>query len=121
MFCPECKAEYVDGIIECADCHVKLVWALPNAKEKTKGEPVEWAPLVSSANQADLALIKSLLEGEDILYWIQGEHRGMMMHGMGLGAIVHVDKERLDDATALIQDLNLNSFGFSTRNSGELD
>ncbi|MBN1464124.1 DUF2007 domain-containing protein [candidate division KSB1 bacterium] len=123
MFCPECKAEYIDGIIECADCHVPLVWTLPQESQETAepGEPVEWAPLVSCSNQGDLALIKSLLESESILYWVQGEHRGMMPHGLGLGAIVHVDKDRLDDAKAVIKDVDLNILGFSIRSSDEID
>ena len=120
MYCPECKAEYVDGVTECADCHVPLVWALPE-EIKEQGEPVEWARLVTSINQGDLALIKSILESENIPYWVQGEHRGMVPHGLGFGAIVHVDKSRIEDAIALIKDLNLNHLGFSIRKSDELD
>src|SRR5215472_8269813 len=25
MFCPQCQAEYREGFVECADCHVRLV------------------------------------------------------------------------------------------------
>ena len=120
MFCPKCKAEYVDGITECADCHVPLVWTLPQEIVE-QGELVEWAPLVTCINQGDLALIKSVLESESILYWVQGEHRGMIPHGLGLGAVVHVDKDRIEDAKAVIKDLDLNNFGFSIRTGDELD
>jgi hypothetical protein len=33
MFCPECKCEYKEGIIECVECHVKLVYELPEEPE----------------------------------------------------------------------------------------
>lgn len=121
MFCPECKAEYVDGITHCADCHVPLVWELPTEPEEEQGEYIEWTPLVSTVSQADMALVKSILESEDIQYWIQGEHRGMMPHSMGIGAIFHVDKTRIDDAKALISDLDLNSIGFSTRSTDDMN
>lgn len=120
MFCPDCKAEYIEGITKCADCKVSLVWALP-VKPEEKGEPIEWSPLVSSMNQADIALIKSILESENIPFWIQGELRGMVPHGLGLGPIVHVDVARLDDAKNLIKNLELNNLGFSTRKTGDID
>ncbi len=121
MFCPECKAEYVDGITQCADCHVPLVWQLPEEPQEEAGEPVEWEPLVTTINQADMSLVKAVLESENILYWIQGEHRGMLPHGMGLGAIFHVDKTRIDDARALLSDMDFNAFGFSTRSTDDID
>lgn len=34
MFCPVCRYEYVEGVMECADCKVSLVDVLP-PKEKT--------------------------------------------------------------------------------------
>ncbi len=120
MFCPQCKAEYVDGITQCSDCHVPLVWSLPEEQEP-EGEPVEWAPLVTSVNQADLALIKSLLDSENIVYYVQGEHHGIIQHGTNFGAIVHVEKRRLQDAKELIQALTLNNFGFSLRSSDDLE
>ena len=31
MFCPQCHAEYREGFVECADCHIPLVDRLPDA------------------------------------------------------------------------------------------
>jgi hypothetical protein len=32
-FCPQCRAEYVDGVTTCADCEVALVAQLPSDEE----------------------------------------------------------------------------------------
>lgn len=114
MFCPECKSEYVPGITECADCHVPLVAELP-VEEAPVPEPVEWAPLATTSYRGDIALIKSLLESEGIRYWVQGEFRGFAS-----GVIIHVDQSRIDEARDLIQDLNLNPVGYSTRRDNDL-
>ena len=37
-YCPKCKAEYREGITECADCHVPLVDSLPEEAKLESGE-----------------------------------------------------------------------------------
>ena len=115
MFCPNCKAEYVDGIFECADCHIPLVLSLPESQQnQVPQETIEWVPLITCSYMADLALIKSLFESENIRYWVQGEFRGLM-RGVTSGALIHVEKTRVIDAENLIRDLDLNAFSYSIR------
>lgn len=66
-YCPECEAEYLEGITECADCEVPLVDQLPShdprevaeTKEKEEGEFVT----VYETNDAmDFRMAKGLLE-----------------------------------------------------------
>ena len=117
MFCPECKAEYVDGIVECADCHVPLVASLPEkAENETQtGEPVEWVPLLTTTYEADIAFLKSVLDSEGIAFWVDGEHRGIIRRG-NMGSVFYVDAARLQDAQNLVRDLDLNIFSWSTQN-----
>ena len=122
MFCPECGCEYVEGVIECADCHVPLVESLPSemADETTETEEIRWVHLLTSTYEADIALIKGLLEGENIAYWIRGENRGLIRSG-NMGSDIYVDSSRLDDAQNLIRDLQLNAFTWSTRSDSGLE
>lgn len=58
MFCPKCEAEYIEGITECADCHVPLV-------EKLPGEEI---PAEASASiNDDLIPILTVLDREEAI------------------------------------------------------
>lgn len=70
MFCPECKSEYREGIAVCATCQIPLVELLPPEPEP---EFVEFEEVLRTYNPADLAFVKSLLEGEGIAHFFQEE------------------------------------------------
>ena len=87
MFCPSCKAEYRAGFTECADCGVDLVYELPEEQAVgKKGLPPDHNPdadlvtVYSTYKPTDVMLIKSLLDGEGIVYNFQGE----MFKGSGV-------------------------------------
>lgn len=110
MFCPKCKCEYRPGFTECSDCHIPLVFELPqetkhevDASEKI--EYIEYEFLLSTYNYADIALIKSAFEAEKIVYFIQGEDMGIAPGG--LPARVLVKKEQIEEAKELLQNFNL--------------
>ena len=77
MFCPLCKAEYRPGFTRCADCDVPLVHELsrdqPGPPETATGPGKDLVPIYSTFNAAEVALVKSLLEGEGIAHNFQGE------------------------------------------------
>lgn len=78
MFCPKCGAEYRAGFKHCSDCDVDLVEELPKEDITSidkKGEnDITFIPILSTFNLGDIALIKSILDNEEIEYFIQGEN-----------------------------------------------
>ena len=112
MFCPDCQAEYREGIAECPDCEVRLVDELPQVTHPDRA----FVPVFETADPALLPLVESLLDLADIPYMIQGrEAQGMLplgpantgvsLSGKGLAATVHVDRERLAEAKELLRKL----------------
>lgn len=71
-YCPECGAEYRPEIAECADCKVPLVAFLP--EDATAHEPEQYLEAMSSYNVGDLAVIKSVLEGNQIAFYLHNEN-----------------------------------------------
>jgi hypothetical protein len=79
MFCPACGAEYVEGIDECEVCRVPLAAERTDASddEDTATVPtsadLELVTVLETSDAGLIALVKSLLEGSGIPYWVQGE------------------------------------------------
>jgi hypothetical protein len=80
MFCPKCKTEYRDGFTRCIDCEIDLVESLPQAavedkkENKTKidgsdNEDITFVPLLSTYNLGDIALLRSILDGQGIEFF----------------------------------------------------
>jgi hypothetical protein len=103
MFCPKCKTEYREGFSVCADCNVDLVRELP--PEPTP-EYIKYEQIMVTYNPADVALIKSILDAEDIIYYFHGEN---FMHVRPLVELARlmVDKEDAESAKELLKNLNL--------------
>lgn len=72
MWCPQCKAEYVDGIYKCPECEVDLVDEL-SEEDEAPLEPIEWEEVLFTHDQGYIAIIKSLLDEAGIIYYFQGD------------------------------------------------
>lgn len=113
-FCPECKAEYREGFTVCSDCRVDLVAELPPEPET---EYIEYVEFLRTMNPFDIALIKSLLEDQDIAFFFQGEQFAHLV-SMGNPIRLMVEKDKVDEVKELLKDLTI-SYGVSTSEEGE--
>ena len=104
MYCPCCGAEYVDRISRCADCQLELVLEKPSEDKPTY---VEYVKVLSTHNVVDVALIKSILEGSGIPYYIADEYFSLARPGVQ-PARVMIQKECAQEAITLLNELDLN-------------
>jgi len=103
MFCPKCGAEYREGFHKCADCGVDLVNDEPAATEDHLNY-VEMVEVFSTYNPGDIAVIKSILDGEDIHYYFQGENTNLMVGG-GSYARLLVQADQVERVQDILQEL----------------
>ncbi len=103
MFCPKCKSEYRDGFYKCADCGTDLVYQLPpEALNHSNDE--EFVEVFSTYQQGDISFIKSVLEGEGITYFFQGEN-SIILIAAGAYARLLVKTEDAERAKEILRDL----------------
>ncbi|HEV8580399.1 MAG TPA: DUF2007 domain-containing protein [Thermoanaerobaculia bacterium] len=102
MFCPECRSEYREGFVECADCRVPLVESL--AAEATFQE-INLVTVLASADPAVLALAESLLAEAEIPYLNQGEPLQNVFAGTVGPVLLQVPEEHAEAALELLAEL----------------
>jgi len=103
MFCPKCKSEYREGFYKCADCGADLVAEQPPELIKEVSY-VDLVEVYSTYQQSDIAFIKSVLDGEGIPYFFEGES-SIMLIGAGAYARLLVKAEEADRAKEILRDL----------------
>jgi hypothetical protein len=103
MFCPKCKSEYREGFYKCADCGSDLVVHLPREVSDDPSDE-EFVEVFSTYQQGDIAFIKSVLEGEGITYFFQGEN-SIMLIAAGAYARLLVKANEANRAKEILRDL----------------
>lgn len=102
MFCPECEAEYVEGIIGCPDCRVPLVPELPPRPQPVF---VEYVTVLRTGNPIVLAMVKSILASAGIRHYVKGE---VLQELFRVGtAEVQVGKDDVPDARNLLEEVGI--------------
>ena len=108
MYCPKCKHEYHKGCYICMECGVSLVSTLPN--EDVDDSSLEYVPVLATYNQADIAFIKSILYGSQIMYYFKGEEFNLA-RPLVQPAILMVRSDQAALAAELLKDFSLVYFG----------
>jgi len=103
MFCPQCKSEYRDGFLKCVGCGADLVGALPPEPAGDCGDE-EFVEVFSTYQQGDIAFIKSVLDGEGIIYFFQGES-SVLLIAAGAYARLLVKADEAERAREILQEL----------------
>lgn len=116
MFCPRCEAEYSEGFTKCSDCHIPLVPELGPVPDDRPGY-TEYEEVMSTFNPFDIAMIKSLLDAEDILYFFQGEQFSYV-RPLADPVRLMVAKDDAEAAREILKDLTI-SYGPSSPNKDE--
>ena len=110
MYCPECKAEYREGFTSCSDCQIPLVSELPDdAKVGQKGDLegyIKFEPVLATHNQGDIAIIKSILDNENIQYHFKDEAMNLVRPHLE-PAILMAQDDQVETVRHLFKDLDL--------------
>jgi hypothetical protein len=103
MFCPKCKIEYKEGFRQCPQCGTCLAGQSLKAVSDCSGDN-EFVEVYSTYHQDDISFLKSILDGEDIAYFFQGES-SIMLIAAGAYARLMVKAGDVQRAREILQDL----------------
>ncbi len=111
MFCPKCRTEYREGFSVCADCDSELVDELP---PEEKPEFIDYVEVMGTYNPADIALIRSILDAENITYYFNAEHF-IYVRPLAEPVRLMVKKDEAEKAKEVLKDLDLAILGIDLR------
>jgi hypothetical protein len=100
MFCPVCGKEYKKALYTCKNCGVSLVSELP---PEPAPESIEFEKIFVFLGPSDVAMIKSILDGEAIAYYIKGESPDSDEIAL------MVRKDQADEAREILKDYGVRS------------
>ena len=117
VICPNCESELdlseeerIVGKIHCPECDKMIDYDV----DPPKISDVEnYTEILSSLNQGDIALIKSILENGDINFYILGEVF-LSVRPLLEPAIFFVAESQVKEAQELLKNFDFNIYGIST-------
>lgn len=114
MFCPKCGTEYRVGFYVCSDCKSDLVDEPPELPAEEKPEFIEYVEIMGTYNPADVALIKGILDAENITYYFNAEHF-MYVEPLAEQVRLMVRKDEVEKAKEILEGLRLSIIGIDLR------
>jgi hypothetical protein len=90
---------------------VPLVWEKPPEDRKSV-EFVDYEEILRTHNPADIALVRSILDAEDITYFVKGEQL-LLMRRLADPAVILVSKGEIEAAKDALKEVDLNFEGIS--------
>jgi len=107
MICPKCKGQYIDGITNCMDCNIKLVKEThENYNNFDEPQYVELVTVATTNNYFVVPLIKSILDSEEIHYFLKGEQY-LNIPSLMATIEIQVPPKDVEATLELIKDLDL--------------
>ncbi len=92
-FCPNCEAEYREGITRCSDCDMELVGELTDANKVHDTSEARMIAFQSFKTSAEAELVRDLLEQNGVRAFVEGAEFAILP-GSFSGEVVLVVDER---------------------------
>jgi hypothetical protein len=115
LFCPQCRTEYVEGVYECADCRIPLVYELP-AGIQVSPVPVDpgsnLVAVMETGDSYDFLTAANALRDAGIPYTGDESYTGEFLVGRRVQApyvwTLLVPEERAEEASKVIDSEKVN-------------
>lgn len=101
-FCPECEAEYVEGIVECVDCQTTLVDELPSDGPEEPAQSSSddaFVTVFEGGSAFDMRMAKGLLESSGFHVELLGADDPLNPTPSG----IQVRKDQVEEAQELLE------------------
>ena len=106
MVCPQCRKEYEEDTYVCSKCGVSLVPELLPYPKAESLKLAEFEEILFTPNAGDMAVIKSLLDSEGIVYNFRGEFF-TAVHPLAQPARLMVRTDQLEEVEEILESLNI--------------
>ncbi len=106
MFCRECGKEYGKDTYVCVQCGVSLVPELPPDPAKESQASAKFEEIVFTPDPGEMALIKSLLDNQGVVYCFRGEFFSSE-HPLAQPARLRVSTDQAEEVEEILKSLNI--------------